>query len=227
MGVIVERRAGELSPGFVLAPERYDPRRSLPAGPSRTLGELVSVVTENVTHQSFAPEAPVLVLDTTHAFEGFVIARHASAPARELGSAKRRLLPGDVIVSRLRPYLRQIAYLDASLFALAPGGNEVVASTEFFVLRRRAALDPAALIPYLLSEPVQAALAAGQEGGHHPRFSRGLLESLLIPDAALANAEAWGGRVREASGRVRASWAELRALSEQAADTCATANEPL
>ena len=97
MGVYVTLRLAELGEGVVLAPERFDPRRqSLPASP-RTLGDYAEVITDNVSGQSLDPGAAVLILDTTHAYDGFVIFRHEPVAARELGSAKRRLQPGDVI----------------------------------------------------------------------------------------------------------------------------------
>ncbi|MCL4226308.1 MAG: hypothetical protein KJZ91_17740, partial [Myxococcales bacterium] len=247
-GRVITRRVGELGPALVLAPERFDPRRAVTVAGARRLGELVEVVSDTVDARALPADAPVLVLDTGHAWEGLVLARHAPVTARDLGSAKRRLAPGDVIISRLRPYLRQVALVDDDLFARAPGGNLVVASTEFYVLRRRgggsgagadrttggtggsreaggaggagadrgrrapAALDPAGLVPYLLSAPVQAALAAGQEGGHHPRFERAQLEDLPVSDALVRRAAAMARAVRDQAASFGAAVAGGRAL---------------
>lgn len=170
MGLFATRTVRELGESLVLAPERFDPRRSPGAGAQgRRLDELVELRADHRTARAFRPDEPVLVLDTSHAFEGVVLLRHQPIEARALGSAKRQLRPGDVIVSRLRPYLRQVAFVDEGLFALAPGGNAVCGSSEFFVLRDRDGFPAAALLPFLLAATVQAALAAGQEGGHHPR----------------------------------------------------------
>ena len=212
MGVYVTLRLAELGEGVVLAPERFDPRRqSLPASP-RTLGDYAEVITDNVSGQSLDPGAAVLILDTTHAYDGFVIFRHEPVAARELGSAKRRLQPGDVIISRLRPYLRQVAYVDPQLFALAPGGNQVAASTEFFVIRGRNGFDAACLVPFLLSAQVQSALAAGQEGGHHPRFARELLLSLSVPDGALLSPFETASQMRALADGLRRSLQGCRIL---------------
>lgn len=249
-GRVITRRVGELGPALVLAPERFDPRRAVTVAGARRLGELVEVVSDTVDARALPADAPVLVLDTGHAWEGLVLARHAPVTARDLGSAKRRLAPGDVIISRLRPYLRQVAFVDDGLFARAPGGNLVVASTEFYVLRRRggrgaggagaagttdgtgggraageaggagagrgrrapAALDPAGLVPYLLSAPVQAALAAGQEGGHHPRFERAQLEDLPVSDALVRRVAAMARAVRDQAASFGAAVAGGRAL---------------
>lgn len=215
MGRHVVRTVAELGDDLCLAPERFDPRRTVAitrAGngtATRRLVDLVDVVSDNVTAASFAPTARVLVLDTTHAWDGFVLARHAPVAPAELGSAKRTLAPGDVIISRLRPYLRQVAFIDDGLFA---GADAVVASTEFYVLRGKDELDAACFIPYLLSAPVQAALAAGQEGGHHPRFDRAQLEALPIPPFLPRRARAIAAEVRTLARSLRATLVDSRAL---------------
>lgn len=212
MGIHVLRRAGDLGESLVLAPERFDPRRRIDVVAERCIADLTEIITENVTAQAFSAGRAVLVLDTTHAYEGFVMLRHDPVTPEGIGSAKRRLLPGDVIISRLRPYLRQVAYIDDDLFRLAPGGNDVCASTEFFVLRGRDDFDATALVPFLLTAPVQSALAAGQEGGHHPRFSKDLLGSIRVPDCVVNDAAVTARRVRELAAGVRGSLGGCRAL---------------
>jgi hypothetical protein len=209
MGVLTVRRVDELGPDCVLAPERHDPRRRVDRGASVALDTLVELARSGVRGLS----GPVLVLDTSHAWEGVVLARHAPAGPEAIGSAKRSLAPGDVVVSRLRPYLRQVAYVDAGLFALDPAGNAVCASTEFFVLRGRGGFPAAALVPFLLSDRVQAALAAGQEGGHHPRFPEVLLRGLQVPDALVADAAAVAAEVVALAAAVRHATLAGRALS--------------
>ncbi|MCB9536681.1 MAG: hypothetical protein H6704_10545 [Myxococcales bacterium] len=204
MGRLTRRAVEALAGDLVLAPERYDPRRALDLGPARTLGELVAVSGRNVRPATDGDERPVLVLDTSHAFEGHVLVRGEPVAPSTVRGAKRDLRPGDVLVSRLRPYLRQVAYVDAALFERAPGGNAVVASTEFYVLRGRDGFSPAALVPFLLSAPVQAALAAAQEGGHHPRVGRRALTDLPVPAAWLAGATGAAGAVRARAERLRA-----------------------
>lgn len=209
MGRHVVRRVADLGADLCLAPERFDPRRTIAVTGARRLADLADVVTDNVHAGSFAPTARVLVLDTTHAWDGFVLARHPPVAPAELGSAKRALAPGDVIISRLRPYLRQVAFVDEGLFADA---DAVVASTEFYVLRGRAGIDAACLVPYLLSAPVQAALAAGQEGGHHPRFDRAQLEDLPVPAFLPRRARAIAAEVRTLARTLRATLVDTRAL---------------
>jgi hypothetical protein len=212
VGIHVVKLARDLGDDLVLAPERFDPRRSAEVSSGKALAELADILGENVPARSFDPSRPVLVLDTTHAYEGFVILRHAPITPERIGSPKRRILPGDVIISRLRPYLRQVAFVDDALFWRVPGGNAVCASAEFFVLRGRPGFDAVALVPFLLSKSVQAILAAGQEGGHHPRFSRELLASLRVPACVLENAADHARQVRELAAGVRRSLSGCQAL---------------
>ncbi len=203
MGQLFVRRVAELGPGLPLAPERFDPRRRIATRATTRLGDVAELSGEICAPAALPPELSALVLDTTHAREGVVLAWHAPVAPAAIGSAKRRLEPGDVIVSRLRPYLRQIAYVDPALFARSPGGNAVLASPELFALRGRGGFDAAALVPYLLSAPVQAALAAAQEGGHHPRVSREALEMLPVPTSLVERSRELGDRVRAMVTRVR------------------------
>lgn len=212
MGRHVIRTVAELGQHLVLAPERFDPRRTVAASSTGRLGDVADIVTDNVNVAGLAAATRVLVLDTTHAWEGFVIARHAAVAPAAIGSAKRALAAGDVIISRLRPYLRQVAFVDDGLFVRARGGNLVVGSTEFYVLRGKAGFDAAALVPYLLSDAVQAALAAGQEGGHHPRFERALLAELPLPRFLASRAAALAAEVRDQATALRATFDRGRAL---------------
>jgi hypothetical protein len=190
MAVHCVARLGELAPGLVLAAERYHPGRRLGAGDSVALGSLVELSAELVSPGDGAEL--FLVLDTSDAAEGFLVAGKAPVPRHAIGSAKKRVRPGDLLVSRLRPYLRQIALCDAEL---APTGVEVVCSTEFFVLRGS---ELAFLVPYLLSGGPQRALAASVEGGHHPRFGKQALLELPVPRALCEAREAISRQVLEA-----------------------------
>ena len=213
MGIHVFRRVADLGDGLVLAPERFDPRRRVEVTARRCLSDVAEVVSENVSAKSCESPGAVLILDTAHAYEGFVVFRHDPVPPASMGSAKRRVQAGDVIISRLRPYLRQVALVDEALFRLCPGGNAVVASTEFFVLRGRAGFDAAGLVPFLLSEPVQAALAAGQEGGHNPRFAKELLLSLPVPDQVARESNKVARKMRRLAAAVRKALLASRSMA--------------
>jgi hypothetical protein len=142
------------------------------------LADLADVIRTIVTPGA-GRDVNALVLDTSDAHEGVIPYRHAFR-ARAIGSAKKLIQPGDVIVSRLRPYLRQVAYVDAELRRIT-SIQDIVCSTEFFVLRSRTGDSIAFLVPFLLSHGIQDVLAASQEGGHHPRFSEHTLTSLPVP----------------------------------------------
>src|SRR5690554_6889361 len=119
---------GKLDSGFVLAPERYDPRRSPPLN-GAPLSSLISLKGKTLSTSAMKPSQHYLVLDTGDAGEGFLRPRSKPLIGSEVKSAKKIVQPGDVIISRLRPYLRQVAYVDSGLFDEAKGA-EIVVSTE-------------------------------------------------------------------------------------------------
>ncbi len=181
MPLSVVRRRSELGDACVLAPERYDPRRSVTATSGPTLADVVDVVRGMV--QAGDDLGSCLVLDTSDAREGIVISRHAAKDGAELGSTKKAVRPGDVIISRLRPYLRQVAFVDRRVPHASTAS--IVCSTEFYVLRAKDRRSIAFVVPFLLCDRVQEVLAAAQEGGHHPRFSEMTLMTLAVPRSLL------------------------------------------
>ena len=130
------KRVGELEKELVLAPERYDPRRS---SLSRTiestqLGKVAEILRMTVSPKADEGTSRFLVLDTSDAQEGVVVCRKSVVALQDVGSTKKSVKKGCVIISRLRPYLRQVALVDSGI----PGWNEdigMLCSTEFFVLR--------------------------------------------------------------------------------------------
>jgi hypothetical protein len=207
MAVASVREVGRLDAGWVLAPERYDPRRRGKERPGIALGDLVEIARATIA-PARAPLDHYVVLDTGDAREGVVTAK-SPVPAGEMGSAKKLLQPRDVIVSRLRPYLRQVALVDAELAAGTGAG--IACSTEFYVLRAAGEEQIGFLVAFLLSDPVQAALAASVEGGHHPRFGQPALERLVVPSEVVAAREELSARVEGAVAAARRSERELAA----------------
>ncbi len=194
------RTATELQPDLVLAPERYDPRRSRLERVDRAtrLGEFVEAlrVTVNPKVQRES-KRQYLVLDTSDAREGVVVCRKDAVALTDIGSTKKSVERGCVLISRLRPYLRQVAFVDACVPGWT-GDVKMLCSPEFFVLRPTDGGSIAFLVPFLLSKPVQDVLAAAQEGGHHPRFNEYTLLGLPVPAALLARRDADSARVEEA-----------------------------
>ena len=197
----------ELADGLILSPERYDPRRT-----AHRAGVRLGAVAR-LSLQTLRPSAVTgrwRILDTRHATAGFVRCDHP--PVGSLGSTKKVLTPGSVIISRLRPYLRQVGLVDTGLTA---DGIGLCCSTEFYVLRPVSTQSIAFLVPFLLSAPVQAALAAGQEGGHHPRFPAELLLELRIPSPRMQRRDVDSAAVETAIDELRRAHAVLRALAEE------------
>lgn len=93
----------------------------------------------------------------------------------EVGSAKKTIKKGDVIISRLRSYLKQIA--------INYNYEKLLGSTECIVLRKKkdSRINQEVLFAFLLSNEVQNILKWSQEGSNHPRFSQSLLCKLKIP----------------------------------------------
>lgn len=190
------RSLAELGHDVVLAPERH--LAAMRAGDGVPLGELVVERRERI-ETSKQPE--VIVLDTTHAREGVLDVAAALRDGGAAKSAKKAALVGDLVVSRLRPYLRQIALVHPSALTTRTAKSErpVALSTEFYVLApKRAGDDLAFLLPFLLGEGPQAALADAQEGGHHPRVPRESLFALRVPHALVRNRASKSRDVRAA-----------------------------
>jgi hypothetical protein len=171
------RTLSELGEDVVLAPERFIALEA--PGEGVALAELV------VERRERATDPGALVLDTTHARDGILdiaAAQRADAPAK---SAKKAVRAGDLVISRLRPYLRQIAIVHPRALASA-GGRSLAVSTEFYVFAPKPeSADLAFLLPYLLGMKAQAILAASQEGGHHPRVPRASVLALRIPQSVV------------------------------------------
>lgn len=183
------RTLGALTDDLALVPERYHPAKEqkLKISNSVLLGELVMDIRETIstTTKSFPREARFIIHETSDADKGFLQPKAELCNIAEIGSTKKTFKPGDVLISRLRPYLRQVAFVPNNL--LANCHNVILAcSTEFYVLRSK---DPkrsvAFLVPYLLSPDVQEVLSLSQEGGHHPRFNTDTLMRLPVPESVV------------------------------------------
>jgi|GEM_PF-853701 len=160
-----------LDENLTLAPERN-------IGAAAVAATSIGDVAKNTSAYCKPGEpGPFVVVDTTHALDGFISARPLHT-VDALGSHKKRLQAGDVIVSRLRPYLRQIAYVDAELLRRFAGA-QLCCSTEFYVLRSDGD-NTAFIVPFLLSSEIQALLARSQEGGHHPRVPSGVVTNIAL-----------------------------------------------
>jgi len=208
----VVKALADLGDDVALAPERHHAAGLLAGkdGAADPLGAIVEERGERVIDRALAG---AIVLDTTHAKDGLVDVA-AAARAGAASSAKKRAREGDLLVSRLRPYLRQIALVTRDV-ARACGDRPIACSTEFYVLRPRASgASLAFLLPWLLGDEVQEVLAAAQEGGHHPRVPRATLLALPVPRAPAKRRAASSAEIERALADVyRAHAALARALT--------------
>jgi hypothetical protein len=154
-----------------------------------------------------------LVLDTSDASEGFIRIQRGVQSREGLGSAKKTAQAGDVVISRLRPYLRQVGFVDQALVSIDDKPHVLALSTEFYVLRTVNAQSIAFLVPFLLGAEAQAILAVSQEGGHHPRINSSAIEELVVPEGLLADRERVSAEVEMAVGLARQSEQMMRKLS--------------
>lgn len=207
----IVRTLADLGPSIVLAPERQRATR-LAASDGVLLSTLVKERGERLENGDLSR---AVVFDTTHAREGILDVRAALRTDAPPASAKKRVRPGDLLVSRLRPYLRQIAYVHPSVEGECEG-RVLACSTEFYVLSPERVGDSLAfLLPWFLADATQAVLAAAQEGGHHPRVPRETLLSLRVPASRVAERNAVSGRVERGIEDVLGARNRLARLIEE------------
>lgn len=201
------RALSDLGEDLIFAPERHQGARVEKGGVS--FGDLVTLRTERVLPSALSRAA---IFDTTHARDGVLDVFGALRDVTTAKSAKRRALPGDLVVSRLRPYLRQIAYVHPEVTRMTKD-RLLALSSEFYVLSPRdGGSDLAFLLPFLLSADTQEALAAAQEGGHHPRVPVASLLALPVPRAVVANRAKASATVRDRLGAYYRAVAGLDAV---------------
>lgn len=168
----------------------------LAAKPGKPLGAHCESVREMFDPTDARRGEQMRNFDLTDALEPVLDDRMAPMPAAEIGSMKKRFQAGDLVISRLRSYLREIALVRTSPAVPAVG------SSEFIVLRRRTtgkgSLTPETLLVFLRSVPVQTILKWSQDGSQHPRFNETDLLAIPVPDAVLAAAPRIDALVHEA-----------------------------
>ena len=161
-------------------PAKFQTIDALQAISSQTLGMVFDSVRDMVNPASGIPTDLVRNYDLTDALQPILDDGMEPVTLAEIGSQKKRLHDGDLAVSRLRSYLREIAVVRAG------DAYPKVGSSEFFVLRPKAGapftLSPETLMIWLRSAPVQIILKWCQDGSQHPRFSEGDLLSIPLPD---------------------------------------------
>lgn len=192
MAVCTTKSTYLLDEGLILAPERYHPGRKLEFDEKIQFNLLSDLVQIN-SWGTISPKAlaklskKAYVIDTGDVEEGRI--RGDKEPSLTIKSQKKLLRPGDIIISRLRPYLRQVAYVDDMLPNITDKDYLYACSTEFYVLTPKTEESIAFLAPFLLSKFVQEVFSKAVEGGQHPRFNEGVLMSLKIPMSVIQERE--------------------------------------
>lgn len=206
-------KSGSLSEYYVLAPERYDPRRFQKASrDSVILEEFFSIENPTMSKRNIFDNEKYIVIDTGDSFEGIINNGKEEILGKDVGSSKKTVIYGDVIISRLRPYLRQIGFLDKSLFN---GRKNILVSTEYFILKSRDFnINSSWIVPFLLMSEIQELLSRAQEGGHHPRFSKATLSEIKIPMNIVDNRKKISYEVEKYIDRIQLSYNSLRELTK-------------
>ena len=152
--------------------------------PGKPLGERFASIRQMMDPKK--DSAPLIVrnYDVTDALQPILDNEKEAVATEEIGSTKKVFKNGDVAISRLRAYLREIAVVRTD------GKIPSVGSSEFIVLRPKTkgdrAIAPETLLTFLRSAPVQTILKWCQDGSQHPRFSEGDLLAIHLPDAVEA-----------------------------------------
>jgi len=182
---IAIRRLSEIAPVSRIDAEYYHPHKAyaqrwLDKLPGRTISAHFKSVREIYNPPKANTGKSILNFDLNDALRYFVDEAGLMMPENEIGSIKKRMKNGDVIVSRLRSYLKEIALVEVS------NDVEAVGSSEFVVLRPKSTeVCPEVLAAYLRSEPVQIILKWSQDGSNHPRFQEEELLAIKLPDRVL------------------------------------------
>jgi len=179
MGFDQMMRAGRFDAEYY-HPEKTHVLAQLERVPGETLDTYFHSVRQLVNPPNKYTEETVRNYDLTDALSYFLDDQLDPIPLHELGSTKKRIANGDIVVSRLRSYLKEIA--------LVTGCNEIpcVGSSEFIVLRPISRqVKPEALLVYLRSPIVQKIVKWSQNGSNHPRFEENELLKIKVPDTLL------------------------------------------
>lgn len=159
-------------------PAKEQVRQSLAALPGQLLSERVDSIRDQWVPDLAPQTMCVRNYDVTDALVPLLDAEKEPSFAADIGSMKKVFKDGDVAISRLRAYLKEVAVVRT--------GDDIpsVGSSEFIVLRPKgSAISPETLMVFLRSAPVQTILKWCQDGSQHPRFSESDLLSIPVPDA--------------------------------------------
>ena len=180
MAVLSVIKLSELEGAKILAPEFYHPdkiiiKRYLENACTKKIKDCFYNVKEIFDPKITYLTKQGVVFDLSDVTSYFLHGGKKVTSSEEVGSAKKIFFQNDVLISRLRPYLKEVSFI---------GFNEKLklASTEFIVLRQKDnRYYPETLFAYLISKEVQNILAWSITGTEHPRFNEDYFLKLPLP----------------------------------------------
>jgi len=181
MAVFSIIKLSELEGAKIFASEFYHPakiisKRRLENAGTKKIKDYFYNVKEIFDPKTTPLTQQALVFDLSDVTSYFLYSRKKVTSSEEVGSAKKIFLQNDVLISRLRPYLKEVSFI---------GFNEKLklASTEFVVLRQKGnRYYPETLFAYLINKEMQNILAWSITGTEHPRFDEDYFLKLTLPD---------------------------------------------
>ncbi len=209
--------------GQAFAAERFDAEYFHPAKTEAlaklntlsdcTVGDLFNSVREMwQPDEDTGPEA-VRNYDLSDALSPFLDGTKEPSDRTAIASTKKMIRAGDLVVSRLRSYLKEIALVQSG------GDVPMVASTEYIVLRPKQSgdLPVEALMIFLRSALPQVVFKWSQDGSNHPRFDEKELLRLPLPRVLIQEANEYVTAVRSVISR-RESATQLLAAAKRAVE---------
>lgn len=127
----------------------------------------------------------------------------AQAPSR----ASRKLHTGDTVFSLVRPYLKNIAYIDVQL-------SDCIASTGFFVCTPNAALNDKYLYRLMVSSYVVDGLNKHMKGDNSPSIRKDDIENYPFPLPPLSEQQRIVERIEELFAKLDEAKERLQEVAE-------------
>ncbi|MFA4852344.1 MAG: restriction endonuclease subunit S [Bacteroidales bacterium] len=161
--------------GNFYRPEKISIVNKINNSSSGKISDYFFEVEELITTQMRNGIFPVINYDLPHSLGNILTLGNNINTSTDLGSTKKSIKSNDIIISRLRYYLKEIAIVPER-------GDNQVASTEYVVIRSKGNLSTHILLPYLLSSNIQYIFSCLQRGSAHPRLANKDILSLPLPD---------------------------------------------
>ena len=175
MAIICSQYISMLEDGYILLPERYNQQKYV-FSEGIPLLDLITYGTESINCTQLS-KYEYLALDTSNSSEGFIKIQQNDYN-KKVESSKKIFHKRSLIISRLRPYLKQIGFIDENLTS---DKTLIIGSSEYYELIPKNEESIAYLVPFFLSDSIQTYLQASVEGGNHPRFRQAALSKLKVP----------------------------------------------